>query len=201
MRYWVLAYDRDYCYILDEEYTVFRFSIREVHLIAIFLPIVGVYNRHLSCAVITCWAGWARDYVYLGAQQGRDLNAFVDLLRSEGYLIEPQFSIYSPNIVLSTGICCLVSEFGELLRMDLESDSIIRLDKFTTSIRGTVNGSDFTLILSKKVLVANPYFMERANGINKIIIESDGDTKYYNHMHSMLRNMSTNMPLLIERGS
>lgn len=185
MRFWVVAGDelRDVCYILDEGYNVFRFTCAEAYLINAFIPVIGLEEKEISSALIKYVSGYCRSYVNLGKYKGyRPWKGYIEEITAKGYLVQNNMKIYTPGVVLRTGLNALVSEFGELLRLDIEWNTKVRLEDVATSVVGEIHGADFGLVFTKRVKIINKHFADKALGDVTFYIESEGDWQWYSQL-------------------
>lgn len=204
MYYWVVACDeyKDVCYIMDEGYNVFRFSYDETHLINEFISIVGLEDGEMTSAVIKYVSGFCRSWVSLGNNKAyRAKKDYVEELAAKGYLVQKDMKIYSPGIVLRTGLNALVSEFGELLRLDIEWGTRVRLEDITTSIVGEIHGADFGLVFTKRIKIVNKHFVDKVLGDVTFYIESEGDWQWYSKLLKDLDVAFKHLPINVIKES
>lgn len=186
MKYWILGIHDDDIYILDESYDVWDFDAAAVKMINQFTPISGVLPGGLVVAVRT-YSGltWDR-YVHFGIAE---LNTFRSQMLTRwdvnGFLYGSSLRIYSPNLVLSRGIKGLLSESGDLLRADIERDTVLELASVSHRILGFLYGSNFNVVLSEDIDIANYHFLQYAHNV-RVIFDFHGHDEAYNYVFRML---------------
>lgn len=176
MKFWIL---NEYCgtiYVLDEGYNVWDFTRPDILLIEEFMHIIGVSPyKVITPAVLEYRKSWFYDYVSPdGSYAVRPKKERVERLRADGCLIEDKLNIYSPGVVLINGLRCLISEFGDLLRADVDTGQIFYVDKISTRIVGGIYGKDFTVVLSEKVSINNYKFCNRVDGVVTVALDWHG---------------------------
>lgn len=186
MKYWILGIHGDDIYVLDESYNVWDFDAATVKLINQYTPISGVLPGGLVVAVRT-YSGLKWDkYIHFGIDE---LNTFRSQMLARwdtnGFLYSNSLQIYSPNLVLSRGIKGLLSESGDLLRADIERDTVLELALVSHRILGFLYGSNFNVVLTEDIDIVNYHFLQYAHNV-KVIFDFHGHDNVYNYVHRML---------------
>lgn len=178
----------DMVYILDEQYNVWDFTPSDISLLSKFIDIKGVKPKRCQPAVIT-WQG-SIGYYYAAFDTSSRFPVTADMKRvwrEVGWLIGEDLQIYTPRMVMSRNLKCLLSESGDLLVMYLDKGDVLDIDTVTTNVRGFIRGENFTVIISEKVTISNSMFLSAAKGIVNVIFDFHGDDKAY---EKILRRLS-----------
>lgn len=167
-------------YILDEQYNVWDFTPSDVSLLSKFIDIKGAEPMWCKPAVIT-WQGSIGHYyaAFDSVSQFPVTTAMKHVWKEAGWLIGKDLQIYTPRLVMSRNLKCLLSESGDLMVMYLDKGAVLDLDTVTTNVRGFIRGEDFTVIISEKVTISNSMFLSAAKGIINVIFDFHGENKAY----------------------
>lgn len=185
-KFWVLEAYLKTVYILDEGYNVWDFDIDSINILSLFINIIGVSQDGFSPAVIkyskTKWSN------YIKFDMGSENNLKASMLsywKSHDYLCGTDLHIYTPNILISRGLRCLISESGDLLRADIESGTILDLESTSKRVLGFLHGHDFDVVITENIEIVNYYFLWETYRVN-IIMDFHGHDEEYNDVASRL---------------
>lgn len=199
MNYWVLGGTSEICYILDSGYNVWDFSYSGVRLLSQFIDIIGVNGNKANVSVLelSSW-GDVCPYVQTDYLSYNILSSPDQLAewRDMGCLIDESLQIYSPNLVLIDKVHALVSEFGDLLHLYVESHRIIRISDIARRIVGSISGRDFTIILDESVKLSNSQPFREVYGTVTVLFDYHGNDKKYD-MDSIYMTTRDTSPAVI----
>lgn len=193
-KFWVLETYFETVYILDDGYNVWDFDIGSVNVLSLFIDIIGISQDGISPAVIkyskTMWSNYSK------LDMGGENKLKVSMLlywKAHDYLCGTDLCIYTPNILISRGLRCLISESGDLLRADIESGTTLDLESISKRVLGFLYGYDFDVVITENVEIANYYFLWETHRVN-IIMDFHGHDKEYDNVSSRLNFIIQMLP-------
>lgn len=184
MKVWVLNKHFGLVYLLDKSNFVWDFDMDSVDVLALFIEVVG----HIAPGVVVSAVreynsvtGKAWPYLLFDQDEIMYANSgYLTTWQRKGYIVGEDLKLYNPNLLLVNHVYGLLSEHGDILRLEPVSFECLDIDKLHRDLVGCIVGSSYALVLSEQTIIRHTCNLYLSSGQISVYMDYHGNDKAYN---------------------